>query len=79
VDRVSRGTIYVPNLSVSILGGIQPAVLKDLRGLTNDGLLQRFIPVLMRGGRKDAAAGTATRPTTYGGLISSWATDGWRP
>jgi hypothetical protein len=46
-DRVGRGTIFVRNLSVSILGGIQPDRLRDIHGLTDDGLLQRFIPVLM--------------------------------
>jgi Protein of unknown function (DUF3987) len=47
-DRVGRGTIPVKNLSVSILGGIQPGRLKKLGGdLSDDGLLQRFIPVLM--------------------------------
>jgi hypothetical protein len=48
VDRVSRGEIYIGNLSVSLIGGIQPARLTELHGLTSDGLLQRFLPVMMR-------------------------------
>jgi hypothetical protein len=47
VDRVKRGETYVRNLSVSLLGGIQPARLAELHGLTTDGLLQRFLPVMM--------------------------------
>lgn len=47
VDRISRGEITVSNLSVSILGGIQPARLAEVAGLTTDGLLQRFLPVMM--------------------------------
>jgi hypothetical protein len=47
-DRISRGTIRIRNLSVSLLGGIQPDRLIDLRGLTSDGLLQRFLPVMVR-------------------------------
>jgi hypothetical protein len=47
VDRISRGDIYVHNLSASILGGIQPARLAELGRLTSDGLLQRFIPVML--------------------------------
>ena len=35
------------NLSVSVLGGIQAERLKELGGLTSDGLLQRFLPVWM--------------------------------
>lgn len=47
IDRVSRGEIRVRNLSISLIGGIQPARLAELRGLTSDGLLQRFIPVML--------------------------------
>jgi hypothetical protein len=47
IDRV-KGEIFVENLSISILGGIQPARLHEIHGLTSDGLLQRFAPVLMR-------------------------------
>src|SRR5262249_15018695 len=46
-DRIKRGEMFVKNLSVSLLGGIQPARLAELQGLTSDGLLQRFIPVMM--------------------------------
>jgi hypothetical protein len=48
VDRIGRGETYIANLSVSLIGGIQPAKLIELHGLTSDGLLQRFVPVMMR-------------------------------
>ncbi|MDP2800814.1 MAG: DUF3987 domain-containing protein [Phreatobacter sp.] len=51
VDRVGRGTISVANLSVSIIGGIQPDRLAELQGLQSDGLLQRFVPVFVGPGR----------------------------
>lgn len=46
-DRIGRGSILVPNLCLSIFGGIQPAKLQDyiwgaVAGYDNDGLLQRF-------------------------------------
>ncbi|BBE74572.1 DUF3987 domain-containing protein [Oharaeibacter diazotrophicus] len=47
VDRQTRGELYVSNLSVSLIGGIQPARLAQLRDLEADGLLQRFLPVMM--------------------------------
>jgi hypothetical protein len=47
VHRVTRSDLLIPNLSISIIGGIQPARLAELRGLTSDGLLQRFLPVLI--------------------------------
>jgi hypothetical protein len=46
-DRVGRGLIYVPNLAVSFLAGIQPTRLAELTNLSSDGLLQRFVPVIM--------------------------------
>jgi uncharacterized protein DUF3987 len=51
VDRIKRGELFIKNLSVSIIGGIQPALLAELHGLTTDGLLQRFLPVMMASGR----------------------------
>jgi len=48
VDRIGRGSLYVPALCVSILGGIQPGPLSSYvreatRGAEgNDGLMQRF-------------------------------------
>jgi hypothetical protein len=48
IDRVKSGEIFVPNLSLSIIGGIQPSRMTQLRDLTSDGLLQRFSIVLMQ-------------------------------
>ena len=48
IDRLGRGEVYVENLCVSFLADIQPDRLATLTGLTSDGLLQRFIPVMMR-------------------------------
>ena len=47
VDRVTRADLQIANLSTSIIGGIQPARLAELHGLASDGLLQRFLPVLI--------------------------------
>lgn len=48
VTRVGRQTGIIENLSVSILGGIQPDRLRGMKDLMDDGLLQRFISVMMR-------------------------------
>jgi hypothetical protein len=47
VDRIGRGELFIENMSVSLIGGIQPAKLAELQGLTSDGLLQRFIPTIL--------------------------------
>jgi hypothetical protein len=51
IDRIKSGETLVRHLSVSILGGIQPRKLAEIHGLTSDGLLQRFLPVLMKAPR----------------------------
>ena len=54
----------IPNLSVSLLGGIQPDPARKIADDTvDDGLLQRLIPVVLARGQagKDAPAGSAGR------------------
>ena len=52
MDRVSSGSIHCENLAVSIYGNIQPAVFRNnVAALSQDGLLQRFIPAILRPGR----------------------------
>jgi hypothetical protein len=48
LNRVGRGAIQIPNLSVSVLGGIRPDPIRRIAAdAVNDGLLQRFIPVIL--------------------------------
>ena len=52
VDRVGAGSIHCENLAVSIYGNIQPDVFREnLESLAMDGLLQRFIPAVLRHGK----------------------------
>lgn len=52
MDRVGAGAIHCENLAVSIYGNIQPQVFKqNLASLAADGLLQRFIPAILRGNK----------------------------
>ena len=59
VDRVGRGTTAVNNLLATICGGIQPDRLRQFGDLTDDGLWQRFVPILVGPGRM----GCDERPT----------------
>ena len=48
VDRIKRGSFFVENWGASILSATTPGVLKKLAPkLPTDGLLQRFIPVIV--------------------------------
>ena len=70
VDRVMRGHVHIPNLSVSILGPIQPELIRKLAdGGVDDGLLQRFLPIVLRSavGGRDEPPGQVV--ADYGDLI----------
>ena len=50
-NRIGRGYVDVANLSVSIIGSVQMAKLSKIAreaDLTDDGLLQRFLPVFLQ-------------------------------
>jgi hypothetical protein len=49
VSRIGRGDVFIENLSVSVLGGIQPDPIRRLADdSTDDGLLQRLVPIVLR-------------------------------
>jgi hypothetical protein len=77
-DRVGKGKndldaeIFVENLALSILGGIQPDRLAKLKDLTDDGLLQRFVTVLMKSADlPDTSTPVAAAAADYEQLIRS--------
>jgi hypothetical protein len=51
VNRIGRGAFLIENLSVSMLGGIQPGPMREVAADTvDDGLLQRGIMLMLRPG-----------------------------
>lgn len=49
VDRVSRGAVSIENLSISLLGGIQPDKIRSVMSESaDDGMMQRFFPIMLR-------------------------------
>lgn len=69
VDRISR-SVFVTNLCVAFLGGMQPDRVRDLADLMTDGLLQRFNPVLIERGKVSAEVDNELPAMRYGDLIS---------
>lgn len=50
-NRIKRGAGLIENLSISLLGGIQPEPLRQIAAESvDDGLLQRLTPILLRPG-----------------------------
>ena len=61
LNRIARGAAMIENLSVSLLGGIQPDPIRKIAAETvDDGLLQRLIPIVLR-------RGSAGQDTPHGG------------
>ena len=57
VSRVGRGSVFIENLSISLIGGIQPEpICKIVDDSVDDGLLQRLLPITL----KPAVAGETT-------------------
>ena len=49
INRIGRGPGLVQNLSVSLLGGIQPDLIRKLAAdAHDDGMLQRMFPIILR-------------------------------
>lgn len=68
IDRVSKETIVINRLSLSMIGLIQPGVFRKMR-LTEDGLLQRFIPIMaQRAAEGDISVDTEAQKA-YGKLV----------
>ncbi|WP_345097238.1 DUF3987 domain-containing protein, partial [Bartonella acomydis] len=57
-DRIGRGTIFIPHVTLSMIGGIQPSRIIPIiqaiqRGINDDGLLQRFQMIVWPDETKD--------------------------
>jgi Protein of unknown function (DUF3987)/Primase C terminal 2 (PriCT-2) len=49
VNRIGRGASYIENLSISVLGGMQPEPLrKIMEDAVDDGLLQRLLAIIVK-------------------------------
>jgi hypothetical protein len=72
VNRVKRGAMLIPNLSVTMLGGIQSEPLRRIAAeALDDGLLQRILPITLTNATtgKDAPGGAAGQ--RYDALVAS--------
>jgi hypothetical protein len=68
-DRIGRGTSAIENLLVAICGGIQPDRLAQFGDLTDDGLWQRFVPIIVRPSEKDIDEPVGPDEDAYADLI----------
>lgn len=55
IDRISRGSVYVPNWGASVLAACTPdGIGRQMKNMPDDGLIQRFIPCIMAPANLDA-------------------------
>jgi phage/plasmid primase-like uncharacterized protein len=72
VNRIGRGSFLIDNLSVTMLGGIQPGPLRSLvADASDDGLIQRFIPVLLQKAQRDKDVATPPVAEEFGDMIEA--------
>jgi hypothetical protein len=72
LDRVSRGSVLIENLSMSLLGGIQPDLIRKLAADTvDDGLLQRGFPIILRPAKMGRDEPADPINSTYGKLVAA--------
>ena len=70
LSRINRGVGLLPNLSVSLLGGIQPDVIRRLASESyDDGFLQRMLVIVMRSAEIGLDVSTPGVSTDYAELI----------
>jgi hypothetical protein len=69
-NRIGRGVVYIPNLSVCLLGGIQPEPIRAIAAdMHDDGLLQRILPVVLAGSEVGRDEPVTVAADDYAGLI----------
>ena len=70
--RIVRGSGYISNLSVCVLGGIQPSVVQRVveEGV-DDGLIQRLCPIVLRPGDLGTDAPPHSSLGAYSALVPS--------
>jgi hypothetical protein len=71
VNRIGRGAFMIENLSISLLGGIQPDRIRLVAADTiDDGLVQRLLPVILTPGTIDKDAPATQAGDRYDALVN---------
>ena len=72
VDRIKRGNKRIENLGVSLVGGIQPDKIREHAEVaSDDGLIQRAIPVILANAGKDIDEPMPPEAQLFDKLIST--------
>jgi hypothetical protein len=70
IDRIGRGSIQLPNFSASVLTATTPSALsKHMKDLPEDGLIQRFLPIIMGPPNLDAQGDASVAEAAWAELL----------
>jgi hypothetical protein len=70
LNRINRGPSLIENLSVCVLGGIQPDLIRKVAAETvDDGFLQRLLPIVLVAGRGGKDEEMLSAAVAYGDLV----------
>jgi len=70
LNRVGRGASLIPNLSVCLLGGVQPEPIRKVAAdAHDDGLLQRLFPKVLKPATMGQVAPAPEVVEVYGALV----------
>ena len=79
MNRINRGSVFVPNWGASVLAACTPdGLCKHMRKLPDDGLIHRFIPVII-GPRTYERSGDAREAIQYWSTWIDWLIDHIHP
>jgi hypothetical protein len=71
INRVQRGPSNIENLSVTLLGGIQPELIrKTIKEAHDDGLIQRLFPIVLQPSRVGKDEPTSDVASEYEVLVT---------
>jgi hypothetical protein len=70
IHRIARGDVFIENLSISLIGGIQPEPIRKIADESmDDGLLQRLLPVILKSAVEGRDEELSPVVTEYSSLI----------
>lgn len=73
VNRIGRGSVYVPNWGVSVLAACTPdGLAKHMKQMPEDGLIQRFVPCILAKPTEEPAGDSRGALSTWGQWLE-WA------
>lgn len=73
IERIGRGSIFVPNWGASVLAACTPdGLAKQMKCMPEDGLIQRFVPCMMQSALPDHSGECVARLSEWNAAIR-WA------